>query len=104
MRRPLCRTRWLGLLLALGLLASSAAGCHHDDGAVLLVVVTAAGSPTAVASLNVMIMGPAGNYSQSYAPAGMQSISFPTTLSAELPARALGSLSLYVTAEDASGG
>jgi hypothetical protein len=81
-----------------------AGGCHHDDGAVLLVVVTAAGSPTAVASLNVMIMGPAGNYSQSYAPAGMQSISFPTTLSAELPARALGSLSLYVTAEDASGG
>ena len=103
MWRPLCRTRWLGLLLALGLLASSAAGCHHDDGAVLLVVVTASGSPPAVTALNVTLNGPAGTSSNHYAPGGMQSISFPTTLTAELPARALGSLSLDVTAEDTAG-
>jgi len=90
-------------LVALGMLAACAASCHHDDGAVLLVVVTAAGSPTAVAALNVTIMGPVGSYSQSYAPGGLHSISFPTTLSAELPARALGSVTLYITAEDASG-
>jgi hypothetical protein len=87
----------------LALLASCAVGCHHDDGAVLLVVVTAAGSPPAVAALNVTIMGPAGTYSQRYAPQTGQSISFPTTLSAELPTRALGSLNLDVTAEDAAG-
>jgi hypothetical protein len=78
-------------------------GCHSDSGAVLLVVVTASGSPPAVAALSVAITGPAGMYTQRYTPGGSRSISFPTTLSAEVPARALGSLSLDVTATDAAG-
>ncbi len=100
--RSLCR-RGIGPL-ALCALASWTAGCHQDADAVLLVVVTAAGSPPGVAALNVTFNGPAGTSSQSYAPGNMQSISFPTTLTAELPARALGSLTLDVTAVDDSGG
>jgi hypothetical protein len=79
------------------------AGCRGDGGAILLVVVTASGTPPPVAALNVAIMGPAGTSMQRYTPSGSKSISFPTTLSAELPARALGRVSLEVTATDAAG-
>lgn len=94
------RTR---LLWMTGVVALSVAGCHGDGDAVLLVVVTASGSPPAVSALEVTIMGPAGPSSQLYAAIGAKPISFPTTLTAELPARATGSVSLDVTAEDATG-
>ena len=90
-------------LAAFSLLATLCAGCHSNSGAVLLVVVTASGSPPAVSALTVAISGPAGVSTQRYAPTGSRSISFPITLSAELPARALGRLSLDVTATDAAG-
>lgn len=70
----------------------------------LLVVVTASGSPAGVVALNVTIAEPAlGSSTQRYSANSPQSISFPTTLTAQLPARALGSLTVAVTAEDAGG-
>jgi hypothetical protein len=97
-------SRWWGLgLCGLGALATISGACHDNDGAVLLMVVTASGSPPATSALTVMVSGPAGASSQRYAPVGGQTIAFPTTLTAELPSRALGSLSLDVAAQDASG-
>ncbi len=90
-------------LSTLGALALSVTSCHGGQDAVLLVVVTASGSPPAVRSLEVTITGSTGPSSQLYAPATAQPLSFPTTLTAELPAQATGSLSLDVTAEDATG-
>jgi hypothetical protein len=90
-------------LALLGLVATGGPGCHTNDGAVLLLVVTAAGSPPDVTTLDVTISGPAGSSSQAYASSGAQPIVFPTTLTAEIPARAVGSLSLDVTAQGSGG-
>jgi hypothetical protein len=90
------------LTLAAPLLALSA--CHHDENAVLLVVVTASGSPPAVAALEVTLTGPAGMSSNRYTRGGEEPITFPTTLSAQLPASATGGMiSIDVHAEDATG-
>jgi hypothetical protein len=89
------------LALAAVLLAVSA--CHGDDNAVLLVVVTASGSPRGVTALEVRLKGPAGDSSNTYARDDQQPIAFPTTLSAELPKYATGSISIDVRARDAAG-
>ena len=88
-------------MLAAVLLAVSA--CHGDDNAVLLVVVTASGSPRAVTALEVRLNGPAGDSSNTYARDDQQPIAFPTTLSAELPKYATGSITIDVRARDAAG-
>jgi len=90
-------------LCSLAALALSAAACRHDGGAIISVVVTVTGSPPAVSALEVQISRPAGTSSQIYTRPNGEAIAFPTTLSAELPASATGSVNIAVTAVDASG-
>jgi hypothetical protein len=91
-------------LAAATLAAASVAGCHGDGDALLLVVVTASGSPMGVVGLTVTLSGPAGPSSpRTYARDGQQPISFPTTLTAIIPARAAGDLTIDVRAVDAMG-
>lgn len=80
-----------------------AVACHGRDEAVVLLVVTASGTPPAVSALDVTMNGPAGVASQRYARPGAQAITFPTTLTAELPAGATGSLGIDVAALGATG-
>jgi hypothetical protein len=85
------------MVLALG-------ACHEDENAVLLVVVTASGTPPAVASLEVTLTSKAGSPSSNrYARDGEEPISFPTTLSAQIPAHATGDIQIDVRAADATG-
>jgi len=93
--------RSLGWALALTALAA----CHHkDDNAVLLVVVTASGTPPAVTSLEVTLTSKAGSPSSNrYSREGDSPISFPTTLSAQIPAYATGDIQIDVRATDANG-
>jgi len=89
---------------ALALTLSALAACHHQGDAVLLIVVSASGSPPAVSALTVTINGPAGKSpTKTYTPNGTTPIVFPTTLSAELPSRATGTLDIDIQAEDAAG-
>jgi hypothetical protein len=70
---------------------------------VLLIVVTASGSPPAVSSLDVMLTGPAGSSKASYARPDAMPLVFPTTLTAVVPANAVGDISVEVQAKDVSG-
>ena len=90
-------------LCSLAALALSAAACHSDGEAVITLVVTVTGSPPPISALEVQISGPAGSSAASYTRTNGQSIAFPTTLSAELPATATGSVNIAVTALDPSG-
>jgi hypothetical protein len=90
-------------LCSLAALALSAAACHHDGDAILSVVVTVTGSPPPVSALEVQISGPAGTSSASYTRPNGQPIAFPTTLSAELPATATGTVNVAVAALDSTG-
>ena len=90
-------------LCSLVALTLSAAACHHDGEAIISLVVTVTGSPPPVSALEVHISGPAGTSSESYTRGNGQPIAFPTTLSAELPANATGSLNIAVAALDSSG-
>ncbi len=82
------------------LMASAAAGCRSSGGTVLVVTVTASGSLSGVASLDVTLVGPAGPSEKVYGSG--QPIAFPTTFTAELPARITGDLTLDVNASDAN--
>jgi len=85
-------------------LLASVSGCPHSSGdAVLLVVVTASGSPPTVSSLDVMLTGPAGSQTASYARSDGMPLDFPTTLTAVVPANAVGNISVDVQAKDAVG-
>jgi hypothetical protein len=89
------------VVLAVALLASA---CHHGDGdAVMLIVVTASGSPPAVSSLDVTLTGVAGTSNASYGRTDGSTIGFPTTLTAVIPARAAGDITVDVQAKDALG-
>lgn len=78
-------------------------GCGSGTGTVLLVVVTASGSPTGVTALDVTLDGPAGVAGNQYRREGTGPIVFPTTLSARLPPRITGDLTIDVRALDAGG-
>ena len=86
-------------------MALTLATCHRESGdAVLLIVVTASGSLGTVTALDVTLSGPAGTSSpEHYARDDQQTIAFPTTLTAVVPARATGSLTIDVHATDATG-
>ena len=84
-------------------LALSAPACHRDGDAIISVVVTVTGSPPPVSALEVQISGPAGTSSESYTRPNGQGIVFPTTLSAELPGTATGTLNITVAALDSTG-
>jgi hypothetical protein len=88
---------WLGLG-ALALVAS----CHAKPSTVLVVTVTLSGSLAPVAGLDVTVIAPAGMDEKVYGMVG-QSITFPTTLTAELPARITGLLRLDVKATNTDG-
>jgi hypothetical protein len=77
--------------------------CRSSGEAIIVMVVTISGSPSTVSALEVTLSGPAGASSQSYAAPDGRAISFPTTLSAELPVRATGEVSISVSALAASG-
>jgi hypothetical protein len=90
--------------LAFVALLSALAACHHQGDAVLVIVVTASGSPPSVTALEVTLNGPTGMTStKRYTRDDGAAIMFPTTLSAQLPGYATGTLSLDVDAEDGSG-
>jgi hypothetical protein len=94
----------LRLVLGLGTLLLAAPACKHDGNAVLLITVTASGTPPTVASLNVTLTSSSGQPSMNrYAHDGQTPISFPTTLSAEIPGPATGDITIDVRADDASG-
>lgn len=86
------------------LLLAAASACRHDDEAVLLVVVTALGTPPAISALEVTLTGPAGPSTKTYTRDGNEPIAFPTTLSAQLPRYATGTLSIDVRATEAAAG
>jgi hypothetical protein len=90
-------------LCSLAVLALAAAACSNDGEAVLLLVVTVNGSPPPVTALTVTVTGPGGASSRTYDRPNAQAITFPTTLSAELPASATGSVSIAVAATGATG-
>jgi len=87
--------------LALGALLLATA-CDDDGDARLVVVITALGSPPGVVSLEVKLDGPGGPSTNSYGRDGQEPISFPTTLSAQLPKYATGHLTVDVEAKDAA--
>jgi hypothetical protein len=84
--------------LAAVLLGLGAASCHNDGDAVLVLVVTAAGSPMSVASLEVTLNGPAGRSTVPFNRDDQRPITFPTTLTAVVPARATGQITIDVRA------
>jgi hypothetical protein len=88
----------------MALLVAAAPACRHDNDAVLLVVVTALGTPPSIAALDVKLTGPAGPSTKRYTGEGNDPIAFPTTLSAQLPAFATGTLTIDVDAIEAAGG
>jgi len=90
-------------LLAAAVMAFASAACRDDTGATLLVVVTASGSPPGVNKLTVMLNSQAGSDVESYERPNRLPITFPTTLSAELPASAAGPITIDVVASDAAG-
>jgi hypothetical protein len=90
-------------LLVAAAIALAGVGCRGDGDATLLVVVTASGSPPRVDSLTVTLNGPAGSWDNRYERADRSPITFPTTLTAELPARAAGDVTVEVRANDAAG-
>ena len=79
----------LGALVALG-------ACRSGTSTVLVVTVTVSGSLPAVTSLDVMLTGPAGQSEKQYG--GGAAIVFPTTFTAELPARISGDYKVVVDA------
>ena len=87
--------------LALGALLLATA-CHDDGDARLVIVITALGSPPGVVALEVRLNGPGGVSTNSYSRDGQKPISFPTTLSAQLPKYATGDLTIDVEAKDAA--
>ncbi len=90
--------------LAVALCALAATACRSGGDAVLLVVVTASGSPTSVSHLDVTVRGPAGlSPPISYSHSDGQAVAFPTTLSAVIPARATGQLTVEVRAIGSTG-
>jgi hypothetical protein len=95
------RTARGAVVLALAALAQ-VASCHAKPSTVLVVTVTLSGSLAPVAGLDVMVIAPAGNAENLYGMGG-QPITFPTTMTAELPARITGDLRLDVKATDADG-
>jgi hypothetical protein len=97
------RSRGAAVLVVLGLAAAVATtGCRAKAGTVLLVTVTLSGSAPDVASLDVTLTSPAGVSENQY-PQGAGSISFPTTLTAQLPPTITGDLTIDVKATDAGG-
>jgi hypothetical protein len=91
--------RLLPATLALAALAGPS--CHSKGSTVLVVTVTLSGSLPPVAGLDVSVVVPTGNDDKLYG--GGAPIIFPTTLTAELPPRITGDISLIVTATDAAG-
>jgi hypothetical protein len=83
---------------------TAAAACHAPAGTVLLVTVTLSGSLPSVSVLDVSLTGPAGTSQNLYSRSDMQPISFPTTFTAQLPARITGNITVDVKATDAAGG
>jgi hypothetical protein len=86
---------------ALVLAALAGASCHSKGSTVLVVTVTLSGVVPPVMGLDVSVIAPAGPDDKVYA-AG-QPIAFPTTLTAELPARITGDVTLAVKATGADG-
>lgn len=97
LRRPATpRVAFLALAIILGL-----AGCRSGTGTVLVVTVSLSGSLPSVAGLDVTLTGPAGASQKQYPSAG--AIVFPTTLTAQLPERISGDLTLDIKAMGADG-
>jgi hypothetical protein len=96
-RRPSRRPPLAPLLPLLAVLA----GCHSSSTTLLVVTVTLSGSLPEVASLDVTLIGPSGTSEKQYAGGG--AIVFPTTLSAQLPTRITGELSVDIKAIGANG-
>jgi hypothetical protein len=92
------------LALAASLAVVAAVGCRHDDNAVLLIVVTASGTPPSVTAMDVRLdSARAGSSTNHYGHDDQTLITFPTTLSASVPAYATGDMVVEVHAFDASG-
>jgi cysteine-rich repeat protein len=90
-------TRAAAVLVLAGL---AGAACHSKGSTVLVVTVSLSGSLPPVSALDVMVIAPAATDSEIY---GAPGIVFPTTLTAELPARITGDVTLDVRATDAAG-
>ena len=86
---------------ALVLAALAGASCHSKGSTVLVVTVTLSGVVPPVMGLDVSVIAPARSDDKVYATG--QPISFPTTLTAELPARITGDVTLNVKATGADG-
>ena len=87
--------------VVIGLL--SLVACRKEPDAMLVVTVTASGSPQGVVALEVILTGPAGSWPERYTRGDGKLIMFPTTLTATLPARATGEVTIEVRAVDAAG-
>jgi hypothetical protein len=87
--------------LALALVALVAGACHSTTTTVLVVTVTLSGSLPPVAALRVRLNASGAAEDQTYGSGG--TITFPTTLVAELPTRIAGDLGVEVRATDADG-
>jgi hypothetical protein len=92
------KTRAAALLVLAGL---AAAACHSKGSTVLVVTVSLSGSLPPVAGLDVTVVAPTITDDKIYG--GGQGIVFPTTLTAELPPRVTGDITLDIKAMDASG-
>jgi hypothetical protein len=86
-------------VLAICVLAG--AGCHSSGSTVLVVTVALSGSLPSVTGLDVTIFAP--NLSDDEVYGGGAAIVFPTTLTAELPARIAGDVKLDVKAMGSDG-
>jgi len=84
------------------LLAGASTGCGgRPDTAVVLLVATVSGTLSNAVQLAVKVTGPAGAWTQPYEASPV--LVFPTTLTAEIPARATGALVFDLTALLADG-
>jgi hypothetical protein len=93
----MAKTRGAALLVLAGL---AMAACHSKGSTVLVVTVSLSGSLPPVTALDVTVVAPSVTDDKVY---GDQGIVFPTTLTAELPARITGDITLDVKATDAAG-
>jgi hypothetical protein len=98
MSKSTSHTRALAVLLLAGV---AGAACHSSGSTVLVVTVGLSGSLPPVSALDVTVIAPTGPDDKIYG--GGPAVVFPTTLTAELPARIAGDVTLEVKATDAAG-
>jgi hypothetical protein len=96
------RTR--ALAFAVGLVALALApACRPGSDSILVVTVTLAGSLPGATALDVTLTSTAGTSENVYPAPGDDAIAFPTTLTARVPARVTGNVTIDVKANDAGG-